>query len=95
MERGKQYNMAILQPYLQNGCALYYLEVKYTELHSIRGLTVGKEGLVVEDTSHSSVRVGRFRLGSQRWSIWIYRTVEVSDHTQEMQRKVLRNETKH
>lgn len=93
MEHGKQYN--ILQPYLQNRCALYYLEVKYTELHSIRGLTVGKEGLVVEDTSHSSVRVGRFRLGSQRWSIWIYRTVEVSDHTQEMQRKVLRNETKH
>lgn len=87
--------MAILQPYPQSGCALYYLEVKDTELHSIRGLTVGKEGLVVEDTAYSAVWVGRFRLGSQRWSIWIYRTVQVSDHTQEMQRKVLRNETKH
>lgn len=54
-----------------------YLEVKDTELHRVRGLAVGQEGLMVEDTAHGSVRGGGLGLGRQGRSVWIYGLVQV------------------
>lgn len=63
------------------GTLFSYLEVKDTELHSVGGLAVGQEGLVVEDTAHGPVGGGGFGLGGQGWSVWVYGLVQVSDHT--------------
>lgn len=60
-----------------------YLEVKDTELHSVRGLAVGQEGLVVEDAAHSAVGGRGFGLRGQRWGIRVYSPMQVSDHTHE------------
>lgn len=65
------------------GTPASYLEVKDTELHSIGGLAVGQEGVLVEDTAHSPVGGGRFGLGGQGRGIWVYGLVQVSDHTYE------------
>lgn len=56
-----------------------YMEVKDAGLHSIRWLTVGQEGVMVEDTAYCPVGGGWFGLGCQGWGIWIYGLVQVSD----------------
>lgn len=58
-----------------------YLEVKDTELHSVGGLAVGQEGLVIEDTAHSAVGGRGFGLGGQGRGIWVYGLMQVSGHT--------------
>lgn len=63
------------------GTQASYMEVKDTELHSIGGLAVGQEGVLVEDTAHSPVWGGRFGLGGQGRGVWVYCLVQVPDHT--------------
>lgn len=56
-----------------------YLEVKDTKLHSIGGLAVGPEGVVVKDTAHGAVGGGGFGLGGQGRGVWVDGPVYVSD----------------
>lgn len=58
-----------------------HLEVKDAHVHSIRRLTVGQEGPVVEDAAHRPVRGGRFGLGGQGRSFWVNGSVQVSAQT--------------
>lgn len=56
-----------------------YLEVKDAQLHSIRRLAVGQEGVVIEDAANSLVRRGGFGLGGQGRSLRVYSTVQVPE----------------
>lgn len=79
--RSEQASVSLKELGLSHGS---YLEVKDTNLHSVRGLAVGQEGLVVKDAAHGTVRGRRFGLGGQWWSIWINGPVQISDLTGEV-----------